>query len=231
MKVVKQSLLLAPVMVLAMSLLATPVFARDGADDSSSSTSTVSTSQENEQETESTAEQEATREAAKHQAELLREKAKQDVEKRREALKQDAEKRKTERKEKCASHKQGLETKVSSLNTNAQRHLDHFNSAYAKALQYQKDKNLSPTGFTELTAAADAAKSKAEASVAALNELKPTVDCNKDSTASDVTAFKAAATQARTDLKNYQQAVKAVFHSLIQAEDATKPAEAESENQ
>lgn len=221
MKLVKQSLLLLPAMVLAVSVFATPVFAREGADDSTSDTSTTTSTQESE----------ATREAAKQQAESIREKAKQDVEKRREALKDQAEQHKQEREKKCESHKQGLETKVSSLNTNAQRHLEHFNSAYAKALQYQKDNNLNPAGFADLVTAADAAKAKAAASVAALNDLKPTVDCNKDSTASDVAAFKTAAAQARTDLKAYQKAVKAVFLSLIQAQDTTKPAEAETGNQ
>lgn len=220
MKLAKQSLLLVPAFVLALSIFATPVFAREGADDTTSDSSTTTTQ-----------ESEATREAAKTQAEQLREKAKQDIEKRREALKDQSEQHKQEREQKCESHKQGLETKVASLNTNAQRHLELFNSAYAKALQYQKDNNLNPTGFTDLVSAADAAKAKAEASVAALNDLKPTVDCNKDSTASDVAAFKTAATQARTDLKAYQTAVRAVFHSLIQSQEATKPETQQTENQ
>lgn len=229
MKLVQRLGMLLPVMVLLLAFVATPVSARQGSDDNSGSDSSSSTESEQENETEMHA-QEVAREAAKKRAEALREQAKQDVEKRREGLKQDAEKRKQERETKCESHKQGLETKVASLNTNAKKHLEHFNSAYAKALQFKQDNNLDPQGFADLTAAADAAKAKAQASVAALEELKPTVDCNKDSTASDVAAFKAAAAQAREDLKAYKTAVKAVFKSLIQAQEAAKP-ETESENQ
>lgn len=230
MKIFKKALLLVPAMVLAASLFAVPVFARNGVDDNTSDTSTIADTPANEQEAEtSTNEQEQTHETAQKQAVHLREQAKLSVEKQRKQLNKDSEKHKQDREKKCESHKQGLETKVASLNKNAQKHLDHFNSAYVKALQFQKDNNLNPTGFADLVTTADAAQAKAVVSVEALNMLKPTVDCNSDSTASDVAAFKAGATQARTDLNAYRAAVKAVFKSLV---DAKHPAnETESENQ
>lgn len=214
MKITKQSLLLLPAMVLVGALFAAPVYARDGADDTPST-----------QESETHA-QEVAREAAKDQAERLREQAKQDVEKKRESAKQEneqeREQKKQEREHACESHKHGLETKVGNLNKNGQKHLDHFNKVYANALEFQKTNNLNPAGFADLTAKADAAKAKAEASVAALNALKPTLDCQKDTVASDVSAFKAAAAQARTDLQAYRSSIKDVLKALETAKEATE---------
>lgn len=210
MKIIKQSLLLLPAMVLVGTLLAAPVYARDGVEDNSTT-----------QETETHA-QEVARESAKDQAEKLREQAKQDVEKRREELKQENEQHKQERENKCESHKHGLETKVGNLNKNGQKHLDHFNKVYANALEFQQANNLNPAGFADLTDKADAAKAKAEASVAALSALKPTVDCQKDTVASDVAAFKAAASQARTDLQAYRSAIKDVLKALEAAKETTE---------
>lgn len=217
MKITKQSLLLFPAVVLAATLFAAPVSARDGADDSTSDSSV--------QESESHS-QEVAREAAKDQAERLREQAKQDVEKKRESAKQEneqeREQKKQEREHKCESHKHGLETKVGNLNKNGQKHLDHFNKVYANALEFQKTNNLNPAGFADLTAKADAAKAKAEASVATLNSLQPTVDCQKDTVATDVSAFKTAATQARSDLQAYKLAIKDVLKALETAKETTE---------
>jgi len=214
MKLVKQSLLLLPAMVLAATLFVAPVSARDGVEDSS-------TTQESE-----THDQEVAREAAKDQAERLREQAKQDIEKKRESAKQEneqeRERKKQEREHTCDSRKQGLETKVGNLNKNGQKHLDHFNKVYANALEFQQANNLNPAGFSDLTAKADAAKAKAAASVAALNALKPTVDCKKDTVASDVSAFKTAAAQARTDLQAYKITIKDVLKALESAHEAAE---------
>lgn len=123
-----------------------------------------------------------------------------------------------QRQQACQTRKQGLQTKVDNLDRNAQKHQKRIDEIFAKVVAYQKEKNLSIDNFDNLVAAATAAQSQAEASVSALANLKPTLDCNKDSVASDVAAFKAAAEQARGDISAYKNAVK----ELLKAAQAAK---------
>lgn len=126
-----------------------------------------------------------------------------------------------QRSKKCEDRKEGLQTKFDSIARNSLNYQTRIDDIYAKALVFQTENTLKPTGFAALKSAADVAKDKAAASVAKLQTAKPTVvDCTNKTVANDVATFKIAAGQARTDLKAYKQAVKAVIKSLREAKQA-----------
>lgn len=125
---------------------------------------------------------------------------------------------KEQRQKSCQSRKQGLETKLENLTKNAEKYQSRADEVLAKVVAYKNNKNLEVQDFDALFSTATAAQAQAKISVAALLSLKPSIDCNSDSVASDVAAFKAAAAQARIDLKTYRTAVK----SLVSAVQITK---------
>lgn len=114
----------------------------------------------------------------------------------------------------CESHKQGLTRKFSNIVSNSEKIQAKIDGIYAKALAYQAEKNLQPANFDSLKTAADDAQAASLASITALKEVKPTIDCNNTSTASDVAKFKEAAKTTRDNLKDYRKAVKAVLKAL-----------------
>lgn len=121
---------------------------------------------------------------------------------------------KQQRQEKCQTRKQGLQTKVDRLANGVQKHKARIDDVLTKVTTYQQQHNLNIENFEMLVTNATAAKATAENSVAALGSLKPTVDCNNESVASDVAAFKVAATQARNDLSEYRQTVKVILKAV-----------------
>lgn len=124
-----------------------------------------------------------------------------------------------QRKKSCEARKTGLQRKVDNLNTNAAKHQKRIDDVFDRVVAYQKNKNVVIDNFDALVAAATAAQSKSQASVQALAGLKPSIDCNKDSVASDVATFKAAAAQARTDLSAYKNAVKDILKAAQNAKE------------
>lgn len=234
---IKSLVLALPICILLLGVIAVPVYARDGdsgsgsnsdssSSDSSSesndSTSASSSDSATETETEHATEVETghteTRLRAKGQ-ELLKEA--QDRKQQVMATKDDATAKVKElRQKRCETRKHGLETKVANIVKVAQKHKTRIDDVYAKALAYQKDKNVSVSGFDQLVATADAAKTKAQTSVDALTNLKPTIQCDSSTVASDVATFKAAAQQARTDLQSYRQSVKAILTALEAAKES-----------
>jgi hypothetical protein len=125
----------------------------------------------------------------------------------------------------CEAHKKGLETKFSHISTNAERIQDRISSIYDKAVAYKTDNNLSPAGWDTLVAAADAAKQVSADSITNLKAVTPSLDCNNTSVASDVATFKAAAKETRDNLKAYRNAVKAVIKSLLDTKKADNSTE------
>lgn len=130
-----------------------------------------------------------------------------------------------QRVKKCDTRKNGLQTRFTSIAANAQRYQDRIDATYAKALTYQKTLTDTPANFDTLVTAADSAKVASALSVSMLKNATPSIDCTKPDVATTVATFKAAADDARTNLKAYKAAVKAVIHSLLSAkENATSTA-------
>lgn len=125
-------------------------------------------------------------------------------------LKTDAQRQKV-----CENRKDSLTGRISGLRTNSQNVQSRIDAIYSKAQAYQQKNNLQPANYANLIAAADMAKAQSTASIAALQAVTPTVNCEQTTTTSDVATYKAAAATARDDLKNYRTAVKAVLRALI----------------
>ena len=129
------------------------------------------------------------------------------------AVKSDA-----ERQHLCTNKKDGLDHKFANIDRNSANYLTRINDIYSKTKSFQVASGLHPVDYAVLTNAADAAKARAEASVAALQSGTPTIDCASKDTASIVAKYKALVTQAHTDLKAYRQAVKAVLTRVREAQ-------------
>lgn len=116
-----------------------------------------------------------------------------------------------EKREKvCDSRKNGLETKFASISRNAVRYQAKVDGVFSK---------LPTSAVSKVPAeysAAVAAKAKSEASVKVLGDIKlsTAVDCKNPDVADQVATFKAAASTARDDLKDYKMAAKDVLKAL-----------------
>lgn len=126
----------------------------------------------------------------------------------------------------CQVRKQGIEKKFSNYVTNSKKHKAKFDDALEKAVSYQTEKTVTSDELTTLLTAAQTAGTQATASIDAMAELSPSVDCNKDSVAADVASFKAAVDKTKTDLKAYRTAIKAYIKAVKNA--SPLPATAET---
>jgi|GEM_PF-1147303 len=123
----------------------------------------------------------------------------------------------SERQKVCEVRKQGLTNKFTVIARNSQSYQTRIDDVFAKAQAFQTSKSFTSTDLTALIAAANDAKATSATSVANLQAVTPTLDCNNASVAQDVATFKTAAAQTRTDLKAYKAAVKAVVQALKSA--------------
>lgn len=121
-----------------------------------------------------------------------------------------------QRKKVCEAHKQGLNTRSDRIVDNSQRIQKRIDGVLQKAIDYKANKNLAPADWDSLLASAQSAQAASSSSITTLQSVKPTVDCNNTSTASDVATFKAAAAETRDNLKAYRNSVKAVLKALAE---------------
>ena len=202
----KQILFLVPVMALAVSVVAVPAYAHNGEahEDGAHKTQTRSGAKVASVDTEKRQELE----------DKLRDSGPKLLS---EARKGKQLKTLEQRKKSCEDRKSGLQTKLNRLTSNAKKHEARITAKLEKATEYQETANLSVANYDALVAAAEAAQVEAQTSIAALEELKPTVDCTTGTVAEKVATFKAAAAEVRTDLQAYKMAVKEVFVALMNA--------------
>lgn len=204
------------VAVLAVSVLATSsttALAHGGDDDSSNSSSSTSSSETYSQETEHTT-------SAQKKAEY-RQKASDEVNKRINENKATQAKNKQQRHDRCESHKKGLNTKFDRIVTHSQKVQTRIDNILNKVTAYKTESNLTPAGWDDLLAAAQAAQTASSQSITDLQNVTPTIDCNSDTVATDVATFKAAATTSRDNLKAYKTSVKALITALKDAKPAS----------
>lgn len=126
--------------------------------------------------------------------------------------KQHAEHKAADRQNFCNMHKDNLTGKFKGLTTSATAIQTHIDSVYVKVQAFVADKSLTVDTYDTLVANANTAKAKAAADIAALTP--PTLDCTSATVATDVATFKVTATQTRTDLKAYRDAVKELFKAV-----------------
>lgn len=128
-------------------------------------------------------------------------------------------------KQQCEARKQGLQTKFEHIVANSQRLQTKIDSILNKAQTFQQANNLQVADYDTLLASAQSAQAASAASINALAEVKPSLDCNNTSVAGDVATFKAAANTARDNLKAYRSAVKDLLKALAAAKPATDGSE------
>jgi hypothetical protein len=73
-----------------------------------------------------------------------------------------------------------------------------------------------------LDTAAQTAQTASADSITNLKSVKPSIDCNNTSVASDVANFKTAAKDTRDKLKSYRDSVRALLHALATAKHDAK---------
>lgn len=116
-----------------------------------------------------------------------------------------------ERREKiCESRKKALETKMTSISTNALRYQTRIDAILARLPASVA------TSVEAEYAAALAAQEQSAASVADLTfaEQGTTIDCTNTNVSTEIVAYKTVAATARDDLKTYKMAVKDVLKAL-----------------
>lgn len=231
------------IIIAAFVFLLTPVAtvsARQGSEDSSTDSSTSqsedsSNEAESENEVENEVENETETEAT--EVESRREKIRERNKVRSQEIKKEQEGDKSKKKspeelqKKCEERKKGLETKLQRLSSNATKHQARISAYLDKIVAYKVDNNIANADVDAAILSALDAKTTSEASVTALAELSPTLNCDSGTVASDVAIFKAAAEQARNDLKIYRKAVKNVHSVIEKIIDAETETETETEGQ
>lgn len=233
MRRIRLLLLALPVAVLIGSTMALPVYARDGEPDSSGSSgsgSSSSDSSSDDQKAEDTptttaAEDDSSTEAedstVRHKQEQARERAKELISEAKDKQNEDQKNVTDEvRQKRCEARKTGIINRTDTLTAKAKRHLEKVDSVFAKIKAYKESANLTVANYDELVSKATAAKATATASVKALENVQITsIDCTADTISDDVATFKAAVTQARSDLKAYRSTVKDLLSAVESAKE------------
>lgn len=214
-------LALVLVSVFSLSLLSvSPVFAQNGADDSSSSSTTSTQTSTTENETEHVSSTEI-----KSRINTFNTRAKDEVKSLQ--AKQDATEKHSEqeRQKSCESRSTELTKKLNKKVADAQKHQAVFDKIYARVKAFHDSKNLNTPNYTELVAKVDAAQANAAASITTLKGLDTTIDCTQvDAAATKVAAFRDALKATRDALHAYQLSIK----DLIVAVKGSIPADTTS---
>lgn len=125
------------------------------------------------------------------------------------------------RQQACDAHKAELTTRQQNYAASGQKHLDVFNSIYAKVVAFQTKNQLSASNYDSLKATADAKQAAAQAAVTALGSQSITIDCTSTDPAANVATLKTAVATARQALQDYRTAIKNVVVALQTAKDST----------
>lgn len=237
MRKTKLLLLALPVAVLIGSSLALPVYATDGdssggsnSGSSGSGSSGSSGSDDQKPETEGDGEHnrlfnapdDSTNSGSVHQKrEQARERAKDLISEAKDQRKEELKSITDEKRQKrCEARKTGIINRTDKLTDAAKRHLAKVDGVFAKVKAYKESANLTVDNYDELVSKATAAQTAAKTSVEALESVQITsIDCTAGTVADDVATFKAAVTQARTDLKTYRQSVKDLLSAVASAKE------------
>jgi ribosomal protein L19E len=225
----KGTLYLASAAVLGLSVVAAPVYARQGSDNHAISGSTTTTETETHSGSGSSGSgssgsgSQTKKIETSHTENEVEDQAREDTAKAKgaellaEAKKEHKAKNKEERQKTCETRKGKFEARASAMVKNAQKHQLRIDGVLSKAVDYKTTNNLTVTDYDALLAAATAAQATSQASVTALKNLQPTLDCTNESVASNIAAFKAATDQARSDLNAYKKSARALFTAIENA--------------
>lgn len=240
MKKIKPILLTLPVVsLLVLGLFTTYAYARDGSDDSSSTTNTSSgrssltntssgrsdssgdTNNGDASSHDQTAEAKAKTEAESDSSQ------KTEIENEVEAeandlvdtLRHDHGQHSTlDRQKNCQAAEHGLETSLTNLGNNAANFQARIDKVFSLALAYQSANNIQIANWDQLVAAAQTAKTKSASSVAALDALNVNLDCTSSTVAINVATFRVSDKKTLANLQAYKSAVQKILTALESAQ-------------
>ena len=187
---IMRGLVVGSALVFVLGLMPAAVFAEEGESDENTTTSAPSQKDPNESD-----EDEGS-----------------DLKGRLEELKQQREDNKQHRLEAnklrvCELHKTKITAIIGRSITRAKRQLELFTRISDRVKAFYVKKGYNVANYSELVAAADAAKAKAQADLDTLQNLDA-FDCNSDDPKGQTEIFKMALKTVNQDLKDYRTAVK-----------------------
>jgi hypothetical protein len=124
------------------------------------------------------------------------------------------------RQKTCAEHQTDINNRIDSLSRHAQKHLNDFNSVFAKVEAYQAKNKLSVASYDSLVASAVADQATTTRAISSLSSLTVTIDCTSPDPATAVATVKEAANEAKTSLQTYRGDIKAIIIALQAAKTA-----------
>jgi chromosome segregation ATPase len=134
------------------------------------------------------------------------------------------------RQKACKAREANLTKKITNFDKQAKRHLERYDTAYAKLQAYQKEQDITAENYTALVATADAKRATATAAVDALKTAGVKIDCSSQDPAAAVATVKASVANAKTALKDYRTAVKNVLVALMTAKSDNTKVDATDDN-
>jgi hypothetical protein len=119
-----------------------------------------------------------------------------------------------ERLQACNTRKAHIDEREAQFSAQAAKHLDAFNSIFAKVQSFHDSKGLTVANYSALVADATAKQATAQSAVTALKALDVNIDCSQPDPASTVATIKTATSSARTALQNYRTSLKNLIVAL-----------------
>ncbi len=119
----------------------------------------------------------------------------------------------------CQAREVNLDTKITNYSTQAKKHLDAYNATLTKLQAYQTDKKLTVPSYAALITEANAQKTSAKVAVDALAAVSVKIDCSSADPAASVATVKTAVKNARIALQSYRTSVKNVLVALMTAKE------------
>jgi chromosome segregation ATPase len=220
-KTITKLTLAVPVLVLALAALVTvPAFAARGSADTNDTSTSSNSGSGSDDGTDDNSGSNSTETETEHvdSTELRHRGSRLVAELRKE---QRTVKTAEERTKTCESRRKGLETKFARIVANSKKLETKIGVFQTRATEYQTENNVTVDGWDGLVTKANDAKTAVDESIADLEALDPTVDCESTTVAEQVATFKATAQQVKTDLKAYKTAVKNLFVALQNAKEDT----------
>jgi hypothetical protein len=207
---------LAALLIVSGLAMAAPASARDGSNDSSTSTSGSQGSDDSTTDTTTNTQNEA-------EVHDLTTKLRQEGQTELETHKQNGrQKTEAEREKACTARKNNLTKRMANAVKWANKHKAVIDTAYAKVKAFHDTKNLDVPNYASLTAEVDTAKANAQTSIDALSALNVNVDCTSQTVATSVSTFQQSIKNTRDSLKSYRKAVVSLITALKGASTDTK---------
>ena len=117
----------------------------------------------------------------------------------------------------CEKAQTRINNRIDKISENAANIKSVIDKKYERVQEFYESGQLTTPDYDELVAAIELAKANSEASLEALASYEVDVDCTSEDAAAQLDAFRAAAAQAKEDLKTYRKELVALISALQSA--------------